>query len=395
MPPMVAGPTPTAPTPDGHPDVRALPLLAGDDRTFVRSTWGRRMHLHHGDVRALAKLLTLDDVDHLLTGTTIRAPEVRLARDGQILPSGGWTQRASLAGQSLSGLADPRRLLAAFDEGATIVLQGLQRSWEPLARLLGDLEHELGHPCQANAYLTPASSRGFDRHHDAHDVFVVQTHGSKAWEVHDDDGQHDLVLEPGTALYLPAGTDHLAHTRDTVSLHVTIGVRQLTRRRVVGRAVQAVLDDLELDGRLPAGWLDDRDPVATDLATALAAVATALGERDPDALVADEAERFRTTRTSWLPGGLRDRVALEDLDDTTTVRRRQGHHARLRPDGDHVRVLLGDRDLRVPGWVEPALAAAIEANVLRPVDLAEWLDPTSRVVVVRRLVREGLFRLDP
>ena len=70
-------------------------------------------------------------------------------------------------------------------------------------------------------------------HSDSHDVFVFQTHGSKRWEMHTDDGVQDVLLEPGLVMYLPTGTPHAARAQDTASLHVTLGINQLTWRQLV------------------------------------------------------------------------------------------------------------------------------------------------------------------
>ena len=132
-------------------------------------------------------------------------------------------------------------MIDLFEDGATVVLQGLHRYWPPLTRLVAELELALGHPCQANAYLTPPGSQGFAVHSDTHDVFVFQTHGSKLWEVHPapgDEGEaRDVLLEPGLSMYLPTGTPHAARAQDTVSLHVTIGINQITWRTLLDRAV--------------------------------------------------------------------------------------------------------------------------------------------------------------
>lgn len=84
------------------------------------------------------------------------------------------------------------------------------------------LEEELGHPCQANAYLTPPGSQGFALHSDSHDVIVFQTFGAKEREVHDDGGAHQVMMVPGTSIYLPTGAPHMARTQETASLHVTV-----------------------------------------------------------------------------------------------------------------------------------------------------------------------------
>jgi hypothetical protein len=59
--------------------------------------------------------------------------------------------------------------------------------------------------------------------------------------------------------------------------------------------------------------------------------------------------------------------------------------------GDTVEVLLGDRSLTVPARVRPALDEVRSRSELSPADLP--LDEQSRLVLCRRLVREGLLEL--
>ena len=190
-----AGPSSTGAGPS------ALDLLSGDAQAFREKVWASHVHLHHTDPEDLVGLLSLDDVDHLLTEVALRAPALRLAKDGAVLPESRFTRSATMAGRPLTGLVDGRKVLAELDAGATVVLQGLHRYWPPLTELVRRLELELGHPCQANAYLTPPAAQGFARHSDTHDVFVFQTHGRKQWEVVEGDGAEqsvrEIVLEPG------------------------------------------------------------------------------------------------------------------------------------------------------------------------------------------------------
>jgi mannose-6-phosphate isomerase-like protein (cupin superfamily) len=327
-----------------------------------------------------------------LTGSAIRTPSIRLAQDGAVLPESTYTRRATLAGKPLSGLVDPRRALAAFADGATVVLQGLHRYWPPLTRLVAQLELELGHPCQANAYLTPPGSQGFAVHSDRHDVFVFQTAGSKRWEVHTPDGVEEVVLEPGLSMYLPTGTPHAARAQETVSLHVTLGINQLTWRGLVRRSVEQALARVP-DDHLPAGYLDDPGPLAGGLADRLEALAAEVRSLDSRAAVDAEVRRFLTGRSPRLAGGLRDVLAVGDLDDDSLLRRRPGHPCVLLDAGDRLEVLLGDRSLHVPAWLRPALDEVRARPELRPRDLADLLDPQSRLVLCRRLVREGLLEV--
>ena len=46
----------------------------------------------------------------------------------------------------------------------------------------------------------------------------------------------------------------------------------------------------------------------------------------------------------------------------------------------------------MPGWLEPALRHIAASDRFRPRDLAPSIgDPESRLVLIRRLVREGLL----
>ncbi len=370
----------------------ALDLLSGDAQLFLEKTWASRTHLHRTEPHHLAELLTLDDVDRLLTSSGLRTPALRLAKDGEVLPESMFTRRgATLAGKPLTGLVDARRVLRLFDEGASVVLQGLHRYWPPLGELIAELELELGHPCQANAYLTPPGSQGFALHADTHDVFVFQTAGSKQWEVHGQDGPEEVLLEPGVSMYMPSGTPHAARAQDTVSLHVTVGINQLTWRGLTRRAIQPVLDAIP-DRHLPAGYLDDPAHLALGLAERLEGLAEQILAVDVGASIESEVRRFLSTRPSRLAGGLADLGVLRDgLQGDSVLRRRPGHPCVLLDRGERIEVLLGDRSLTMPAWLHHALGQVRAFSSFRPVDLD--LDEQSALVLCTRLVREGLLEV--
>ncbi|WP_445256087.1 cupin domain-containing protein [Nocardioides aurantiacus] len=375
----------------------ALDLLSGDAQAFVEKVWASRVHVHHTDPALLVDVLSLADVDHLLTGTAIRTPAVRVAQDGAVLPASAFTRSGStIAGQPLTGLVDARRVLDLFEGGATVVLQGLHRYWPPLTRLVAELEVALGHPCQANAYLTPPGSQGFAVHSDSHDVFVFQTHGSKQWEVHpapteEHEEPRAVLLEPGVSMYLPTGTPHAARAQDTVSLHVTIGINQLTWRTLVDRAVREAGATLDLDTHLPAAHLTRPDVVAAGLADRLEGLAAALRAVDAAEVAAAQADAFLQQRTSLLGGSLLDRTQLAELAGDTPLRRRPGRPCVLRADGEQLHLLLGDRRVSVPIRIRAAVEQLRDTPELVPDDLD--LDPASALVLCRRLVREGLLEV--
>ena len=371
----------------------ALTLLSGDAQAFCDKVWASHVHLHHTEAAALTGLLSLDDVDHLLTSVALRTPALRVVKDGLVLPSSRFTRSATMAGSPLTGLVDARKVLSLFDDGATVVLQGLHRYWPPLTDLVRDLELALGHPCQANAYLTPPGSQGFARHSDTHDVFVFQTHGRKQWEVVESSQEREILLEPGLSMYLPTGTPHAARSQEQASLHVTIGINRLTYRDVLRKLSDQVLADSRYDQPLPAGYVGEPSRLAHRLAEELASFTAGLTDLDAATVADDRTAAFLRERTPALRGGLTDLVALDDIDGDTLLERRRTATCVLRLEAERLVVLLGDRELRMPTRLLEAMEYLRDHDSFRVAELSPWLDESSRLVVTRRLVREGLLRI--
>jgi len=95
-----------------------LGLLSGDPIAFVNDVWGRRILVHEVDPALLNGVFGISMADHLITETALRTPQVRLAKNGSVLPESQFTRHATIAGQQLTGLIDARKVLAEFNGGA-------------------------------------------------------------------------------------------------------------------------------------------------------------------------------------------------------------------------------------------------------------------------------------
>ena len=376
----------------------ALGHICGDVGSFLRETWSThaRVFSQAGNGGS-ADLLSLEDVDRLLTTTSLRTPTFRLVKAGSQIPESAYTRSGRTGSKPVSGMADPARIFEHFGDGATIVLQGLHRYHEPVTRFCRDLELELGHPCQANAYITPPGAQGLDLHSDPHDVFVLQTFGEKRWTVHAAPGEPgrepiEATLRAGDALYMPKGTPHAASAQAVVSGHLTVGVHVTSWREVVADAWRNAALDAALDEPVAAGWHRDLGAFAQELSARLASAASALGELDTGQVAIERERRFLSSRGQLMRGALRARLALDAIDDTSVLRRRPGAICELRLDGDRLQVLLGDRRLEMPATLEPAMHVVAGKDPITAVDLSGTIgEPRSRLVLVRRLVREGLL----
>ena len=378
-----------------------LERCVGDPNAFLREAWGRRARVRTGaEPGGFDDLLTLGDVDRFLTTTAIRTPFFRLLKAGEQIPESAYTRSGRTGSRDVHGMADPARVAALFESGATLVLQGLHRWSEPVTRFCRDLELELGHPCQANAYVTPPGAQGLALHEDPHDVFVLQAFGRKRWELHAAPEEAERApietdVGPGDTIYMPAGTSHAASTQDVLSGHLTIGVRVTPWREVLDNVWSRLATDPSAAGSVPAGWLRDPAGFAHELGERLAAQADALRNAiDPRAIAETSVERFLSTRAQLARGTIERRAGGLRVDDATALRRRPGSVCELRVRGDVLVAMLGDRQLEMPSWLEPAMrrVAAADADALVLGDLVPDVpDSDSRVVLARRLIREGLL----
>jgi hypothetical protein len=193
----------------------------------------------------------------------------------------------------------------------------------------------------------------------------------------------DLVLRGGDTLYLPRGWLHQAETSDTDSLHLTIGINAYTWLD----AARAALGPLEQDVSLRRGVYPDRH-VAAELAERLRA------ELDPEDVARRRRRRFLDTRRPIREDGLSQLRALGRLDVDTPVERQSTVIADLEEDEDGVGLVFEGKELRFPGHARAEVVACFEADEpFRPSELPGDLDESGRLVLVRRLVREGFLRV--
>jgi len=341
---------PAGPEGMARPALRRCVAVPAEE--FAARYWGRRPLLSR-PAGGFADLFGPAAADELISERGLRTPFLRVAQDGAVLPPARYTGGGG-AGAEVADQVLDERVLGFVTGGATLVLQGLHRSWPPLVDLAVRLRSDLGHPVQINAYLTPAGNRGFATHYDTHDVFVLQVTGRKRWCIHppvvtdplerqpwgaradevaataDQPPVVDQVLAPGDALYLPRGWLHSAEAVGELSVHLTIGVKTITRYALLEALVDLAVAEPALRAGLPFGVeVADPDQVAPELAATVEALRDWLDRVDPVEVAARLRQRYWPASRPAPLRPLAQAAAIDALDATSRVVLRPGLRWRL------------------------------------------------------------------
>ncbi len=392
-----------------------------DEQVFADEYWGRRALLstaeelaaRPGNEHGFEDLFTAASVDELVTRRGVRTPFIRMAREGTVLPPSAFTASGGF-GAEVGDQVASEKVLKEFAAGATIVLQGLHRLWPPIIDFTRELVADIGHPAQVNAYVTPPSSQGFSPHYDTHDVFVLQVAGEKHWVIHEPvldnplasqpwgevgaevaerakgEPAIDAVLRPGDALYLPRGWIHSATALGDTSVHLTVGMSAYTGADVIDALLGVIRDVPDLRASLPLGVdLTDAGQLEEVVTRTVARLTEALAGADAGAVSRALSSRFERSVRPEPVAPLAAVAAAAALTAETVVRWRAGVRVRLEDAGERVRIVTPGVTLGLPVEARAALEALAQG---RPVTVGQLpgVDADSAVVVVRRLLREGL-----
>lgn len=383
-------------------------LIAPVDRAaFIERYWERDvLVVEHGSADYLSKLLTLDDIDRVITTLTLHNDAISLVNAKQQIKAEEYCFP--------SGMVDPARLYGFFADGATIIMPQLHLRVASLADLVRAMEAEIGHRFQTNIYVTPpGESQGFRPHFDNHDVFVLQVSGSKKWKIYDTpiplpdrsinfdpDGYElgavtqEFTLHAGDVAYVPRGVVHDAVSTDEMSVHITLGAMIKTWADTFKTAIDAMnLRVPEFRESLPIGYHKPGADRALAREKAKALVGMFAEWFDTDTLLDDYGQELLESRHGLLRGQLTQVQALETVSADMRASARPNLIYEITADDDGISLYCYGQELRFPAHARQPLTAALAPAEYRIGDLPGDLDDAGKCVLVKRLVREGLVRL--
>jgi bifunctional lysine-specific demethylase and histidyl-hydroxylase NO66 len=402
------------PESEGFPEDSVLARLIAVDRDqFASQYWGQQPLLSPADdlpPGGFAEFLNADAIDELVSTRGLRTPFLRVAKNGSTLADGSFTASGGV-GAGIADQVSDDRLLRLFADGSTLVLQALHRVWPPILEFCQQLAAELGHPVQANAYVTPPQNQGFSAHYDVHDVFVLQVEGEKRWRIHrpvlesplrdqpwsdrkaqvekqaQEPALIEALLRPGDCLYLPRGYLHAATALGGVSTHLTLGIHVWTRyalaEQLMHRALQTLANDFAVRGSLALGVnVAEPSDVGQDVELVTAALTSAIRQASLDHVSESLRRNARSSQRAAPIGPLKQLRDADGISANTQIALRRHLIASLDHSGADIVLRSRAGDLTVTENDVAPLKTLLTAGVARAGDLG--------IDLARRLLLTGL-----
>ncbi|MBR9971058.1 cupin domain-containing protein [Magnetospirillum sulfuroxidans] len=365
----------------------------------------KELRIQRNDPQFFSTLLTLDDIDHHLTHVGHNYPSVNVANALDSVPKEAFTFS--------DGRIDKTRLYELYSQGCTIVMRHMHRTVPALARLCRSAEQVFSCEFQTNVYFTPPGAQGFKIHYDTHDIFALQVLGKKRWRIYGTprelplarqdfnptkDSPGDLSAEfdhnAGDVYYFPRGLVHDAVTSAEPSIHITLGMLSQTWTELMLESLLAVChENVEFRHNLPIGALAE----APDLAAMETTFRQLVSRFADKARFEDILERFRdafiTSRQPLNWGRSRDHLLLPELNADTVVGPRPELVCHLRETADQIVLHVHTAEIAFPAAVAAALTYSLGTPSFTVRDMPGLADDASRLVLARRLVREGILTI--
>ena len=225
---------------------------------FLGEYVGRKpLHIPASGDGAKAAILTWPDFNRLLgQGSLWTSAHLRLMRNYVAVPPDQYCHPvATPQGEVLRPW--PQKVEVFLSAGASLIANDVLSIHEPLMRIGETLSRTFAASIGANIYCSFRGVQAFGTHFDNHDVIVIQTGGTKVWNLYasradnpienfpDDDAtrrwfeqtrgalMQQVTMQPGDVLYLPRGWYHDALATDGPSLHVTFAITPLHGRTLL------------------------------------------------------------------------------------------------------------------------------------------------------------------
>jgi hypothetical protein len=175
-------------------------------------------------------------------------------------------------------------------------------------------------------------------------------------------------------------------------LHVTLGVKPILWAEVVDDAVQKVIErEVALRRSLPPGFASDPALFDACVAELRRILESTLQQISAEAAMRHARSRSELAMQPSLRGHLCDLDQLRQVDLQTVVAVRRESNPTLTVNDDYAYIGFHGKRVRLPRHTERTLQFLLDVSSFSAAELPADLDDTSRLLLVRRLIQEGLL----
>jgi hypothetical protein len=356
-------------------------------------------------------LFRLDLLDKLATHASLKYPEVKLVKEGALLPASKFAKIVTYGGEDIRGVLDWELILREFHSGASLIYNRMHEYVPSLSRLAQDIESQFTSRCHVNGYLTPPNGQGFDAHYDTHDVFILQIAGHKTWTLHpptielplagdwcelpDPLGEPLGILQvtAGDLLYIPRGFVHSAVASDLLSFHLTVGVEPHTWVDAFRQLVRLCRKDVRFRQALRPGYLVN-DAATSQFDIDFKDVLKKLSESASSRAISQGLIRdFKPPIAPIFPGRVLDALNADQIGIHSVLHSKNVEFIPTSETTEKFSIYVKGRDVDLLPEFKESLRFISTNAAFAVGNLPGQITDTQRLELARLLIREGVLEI--
>lgn len=377
---------------------------------FEANYWEKQfIHIQRDNPDFFSSLFSVEDLDKLLEYNRPRGTSLRVVKNQQPMNPSIYENK--------DGSLNLNQLYVAYADGHTIVINEIQRFWDPIKMLVENIRNYTSHNAVANLYLTPENEKALSPHYDAHDVFALQISGEKHWILYDDThfktpllnsfqpifqrehltGAREITMKAGDILYMPRGVPHEAYTTDKSSMHITIGVHSIQWIDFITKSlVNLSQKHIELRKALPIGFLnsDNEKLLSNDAELDFITILQQVFHKDNIAGSLNIlGEEFRTKEQPKPDGHFSSLDKMNHIDSDSQLSKREGLTSKVTNSPSGARISFQGNTIKGPSQIASTLAFISQQEGIFSVRDIPFLNDDNKLKLAKRLVRGGLLKV--
>ena len=355
-------------------------------------------------------ILNYEDLDIFLQNKRLTIDNDRfvIVKDGEYLSYNQWATYL----RSNQYLIDNDKMYVLLNQGATLVINGVDKKIPKLINFCSALERELKFRLRANVYITPPNAQGFAAHYDDHDVFIMQISGTKIWQLYDapielpsrqpdqKTGKHvletpefEVELNPGDLLYIPRGIIHQAFTTATTSIHITLGLLPTYWFELLREVATLAQESPSFRKAIPHGFTND-DQKRIFKKEFLQLTQTLIGHLNIDELLEKEADQFMIERTSEDQGRFIDLMQIGQINLDSVLSKRKNIVFKVEKDDKNIHIKFYQKTLTFPAFLISSLHTILWEEYFSIRDIGGLINDEGRIELATKFIREGFLKIE-